>query len=252
MVYKQDVSVRFTWWCVPLCGGGETTLLRSSSWRAKTEKSYDQSWKVVFVIAVMTLSCVLHLCGKQAQLVELFMFLVLRVCIVLQSAFSHCPVSKHDYLVKGSKCCWKHVGSSLIMAVSQKGLAHTWNCVETPDSGKSLNRFQLIKVFLRFLLLRLLTYQPDFTWPYYDYTELKTSMELTCRVTVNVAVNYFLKIVFIKTVLIRLKIKTSLWVQITYVETSGKNSNMLILHKGEKTANIWTFIKTLFPQNNTW
>lgn len=62
------------------------------------EKAMIQHRKVVFVlIAVMTHSCVLHLCGKQAQLVELsFVFLVVRVCIVPHCALSHCPVSKHE------------------------------------------------------------------------------------------------------------------------------------------------------------
>lgn len=58
-------------------------------------KAMIQNRKVVFVlIAVMTHSSVLHLSGKQAQLVELsFVFLVKRACIVLHSALYHC-----DYL----------------------------------------------------------------------------------------------------------------------------------------------------------
>lgn len=54
-----------------------------------------QNRKVVFVlIVVMTHSCVLHLCGKLALLVELsFVFSVVRVCIVL-----HCGLFfKCDY-----------------------------------------------------------------------------------------------------------------------------------------------------------
>lgn len=81
----------FFWYYTPCCLEAESTLLLLGG--SDGEKATIQNRKVVFVVIVVMTHCsVLHLCGKQAQLVGLsFVVLVLRVCIVLYSALSPCP-----------------------------------------------------------------------------------------------------------------------------------------------------------------